>query len=73
MLASAANLYSLLDSSSRALQIFLKYSCSSLERTCFTRGFTVTLSLPLMAARLGFALGPLGANSWFLESAVVGF
>ena len=33
----------------------------------------MTLSLPLMAARLGLALGPLGTNSWFLESAVVGF
>ena len=33
----------------------------------------MTLSLPLMAARFGFAPGPLGRRSWFRESAVVGF
>ena len=55
------------------MQIFSKYNCSSLDKMCFTCGFTVTFSLPLMAARLGFAPGPLGTSSWFRESAEVGF
>ncbi len=29
--------------------------------------------LPPMAARVGLAPGPLGINSWVLDSAVVGF
>ena len=33
----------------------------------------MTFSLPAIAAIWGLALCPFGTNSWFLESAVVGF
>jgi len=61
-------------SSSRiAPRILSKNNMSSFETTCLTNGLNETLSLPARAAKLGFAPGPLGTNSFARASAVVGF
>ena len=58
--------------SRRAARILSKKRISSLEITCFTRGLTVTLSLPARADKV-FVEGPLGIRSVVRRSAVVGF
>lgn len=55
-----------------AARILSKKRISSLETTCLTSGFMVTLSLPERAERV-FVDDPLGIRSVVRRSAVVGF